>query len=458
LMGLDGITAEREGRQVVELLGELPDLWDVNVSSWSNDSRSSRFAKEGWQEEYVSFVKECTTKPVVSVGRFTSPDAMVSQVRRGIVDLIGAARPSIADPFLPRKIEEGRIEDIRECIGCNHCVKTTNHHLVAGCTQNPTMGEEWRLGWHPEHIPPKTSEASVLIVGAGPAGLEVTRALAQRGYQVTLAEASSELGGRVRRESALPGLQEWKRVADWRVTQVSKSPNVMVYRENRLSVTDILALEHDHVVLATGSAWRKDGVGFTHRLPIELHPAMPIFTPDDFMEGRLPEHGPVVVFDDDQFYMGGVLAELLRRRDLEVLLITPGSIISKYTEAAFDAANILARMRELGVQMRVHTDIVSVAQQQVTLRCLLSGQASTIGAAAVVMVTSRVPVDWLFRDLTDQSQRLADSGIRSVRVIGDARAPDTIAAAVFDGHRYAREFEGEPIDISTLHASRRAIY
>ena len=96
-----------EGREAVEMLAELPDLWDVNVSDWANDSKTSRFAPEGYQEDYVAFVKKVTTKPVAIVGRYTSPDAMVSAIRRGITDLIGAARPSIADPFLPSKIEEG---------------------------------------------------------------------------------------------------------------------------------------------------------------------------------------------------------------------------------------------------------------------------------------------------------------------------------------------------------------
>jgi 2,4-dienoyl-CoA reductase-like NADH-dependent reductase (Old Yellow Enzyme family) len=96
-------------------------LWDVNVSSWENDSQTSRFSDEGFQEKYVAFVKQMTTKPVVGVGRFTSPDAMVSQINRGVLDMIGAARPSIADPFLPLKIEQGRIDEIRECIGCNIC-------------------------------------------------------------------------------------------------------------------------------------------------------------------------------------------------------------------------------------------------------------------------------------------------------------------------------------------------
>ena len=150
-----------------------------------------------------------TSKPVVGVGRFTSPDSMVAQIRRGILDFIGAARPSIADPFLPKKIEEGRLEDIRECIGCNICVSGDYTITPIRCTQNPTMGEEWRKGWHPEIISAKGSEDAVLIVGAGPAGLECARALGQRGYRVHLAEAGEELGGRVAKESRLPGLAEW---------------------------------------------------------------------------------------------------------------------------------------------------------------------------------------------------------------------------------------------------------
>ena len=166
LLGPDGITAEGEGREVVEMLAELPDLWDVNVSDWSNDSTTSRFEREACQEKYTAFVKQLTTKPVVGVGRFTSPDTMVSQIKRGVLDFIGAARPSIADPFLPKKIEQGRPEDIRECIGCNICVSGERRLVPMRCTQNPTIGEEWRRDWHPEHIAAKGSDDRVLIVGA----------------------------------------------------------------------------------------------------------------------------------------------------------------------------------------------------------------------------------------------------------------------------------------------------
>ena len=153
-----------ESREFFEQVAELPDLWDLTSSDWDIELGTSRFVNEGANEPYINYVKEMTSKPVVSVGRFTSPDSMVSQINRGIVDMIGAARPSIADPFLPKKIEEGRFEDIRECIGCNICYSGDQLGAPIRCTQNPTMGEEWRRGWHPEILPEKKSDKSFLII------------------------------------------------------------------------------------------------------------------------------------------------------------------------------------------------------------------------------------------------------------------------------------------------------
>ncbi len=437
LLGPDGITSEAEGREVIEALAELPDLWDVNVSDWANDSQTSRFTQEGAQQPYTAFVKEVTTKPVVGVGRFTSPDSMVAQVKKGLLDMIGAARPSIADPFLPVKIETGRIDDIRECIGCNICVTGDFLHVPLRCTQNPTMGEEWRRGWHPERIAPKGSEAGVLVVGAGPAGLEAARALGQRGYRVTLAEAGDELGGRVSREARLPGLAEWARVRDYRTGQLSRMANVEVYRESRLEAAQILELGAAHVALANGARWRRDGVGRAHHAAIPGSDGAGVLTPDDLMAGATAE-GPVVVFDDDHYYLGGVLAELLRAAGHEVTLVTPAPDVSHWTHNTLEQNRIQARLLELGVEIVAQHDLTEIAAQEVELACVFTGKRTARRAGSAVLVTARQPEDALYHALVTDGAALDDAGIKSVTRIGDCLAPGTIAAAVYAGHDYAR--------------------
>jgi dimethylamine/trimethylamine dehydrogenase len=440
LMGPDGITAEGEGREIVEMLAELPDLWDVNLSGWVNDSQTSRFAEEGFQEPYVAFVKELTSKPVVGVGRFTSPDAMVRQIKRGILDLIGAARPSIADPFLPRKINEGRIEDIRECIGCNICTSGDRTGVPMRCTQNPTMGEEWRRGWHPEIIPAKTSDDAVLVVGAGPAGLECARALGQRGYAVTLADAREELGGRVATESRLPGLSAWARVRDYRVGQLNQMANVEVYRASSLGKAEILELASPRVVLATGARWRRDGVGRQNHSPIPGSDRPQVLTPEAVIAAStLP--GPALVFDDDHFYLGGALAEKLRGMGVPVTLVTPALEVSAWTHNTLEQEKIERRLVELGVTLMTRRNLTGIGEDDVELTCLTSGEQRRVDATTVVLVTARLPVEDLYLDLMADPDSLSQAGIASVTRIGDCNTPSTIAAAVYAGHRYARELD-----------------
>jgi dimethylamine/trimethylamine dehydrogenase len=441
LRGTDGIGAQREGREVIEMLAELPDLWDVNVSDWSNDSQTSRFAPEGFQEEFVRFVKQVTTKPVVGVGRFTSPDAMVSQIRRGVLDMIGAARPSIADPFLPKKIENGEIDDIRECIGCNVCVTGDHTMTPIRCTQNPTMGEEWRKGWHPEAIPPRRGNDSFLIVGAGPCGLECARLLGRRGYTVHLADAEEQPGGRVTLESQLPGLGAWARVRDYRLNQLKKMQNVELLRGSRVSAAEVLEFGSTRVVIATGARWRRDGVGRANHQPIRgFDVDRPVFTPDDLMGGARVG-GPVVVFDDDHYYLGAVLAEKLRRDGLDVSLVTPAERVSAWTVNTLEQHAIQRRLLDLGVDLHANRNIVEFDGSAVLMECIYTGRHSTLPGATVVTVTSRLPNDELSQTLTASQTAVAAAGIVSVTSIGDCLAPATIAAAVYAGHRYAREFD-----------------
>ena len=455
LLGEDGITHQGEGYDVVAMLAELPDLWDVNISGWNNDSVTSRFGREGHQEQYISFVKKLTTKPVVGVGRYTSPDSMVMAIQRGVMDFIGAARPSIADPFLPTKIKEGRIEDIRECIGCNICVTGDTRFVPIRCTQNPTMGEEWRRGWHPEIIAPKKSDKEVMIVGAGPAGLECTRALGQRGYQVTLLEVQREFGGRVLRESALPGLNEWRRVIDWRLTQLKKMKNVAMYPSSPMTAEEILESDVQHIILATGATWRRDGVGRTLSKPIVGHKLKDVFTPDDLMDGKILS-GHVVIYDDDHYYMGGVLAELLATNRCQVSLVTPAPLISYWSQFTLEQERIQAKLMKLGVKLYPQNVLSKIADDCVRLVNTISEDEMELSRDAVLLVSDRTPNDSLYDALTPALSQ-GERRIQSLRIIGDAEAPNIIAQAVFAGHLAAREFDEGQVEGMPFKVERVAI-
>lgn len=447
LLGPEGITVAAEGREVIALLADLPDLWDINLADWSNDSVTARFAEQGYQEPYLRQVKQLTRKPVVGVGRYTSPDAMVAAIRGGLMDLIGAARPSIADPFLPRKIQEGRVDEIRECIGCNICVTGDQYSVPIRCTQNPTMGEEWRRGWHPERIAPAASRDRVLVVGGGPAGLELSRALGQRGYEVILAEASKRLGGRLLDESALPGLASWMRVADHRIHLLQRMPNVSVYLDNHLDADTALGLQCQRIYLATGARWRRDGLGRAHRRPLIESPSPRVISPSEIYAGAEVQ-SPVLIYDDDHYVTGGALAERYARLGLEVHLITPACKVSEWTEQTMEQTRVEARLLELGVQLWPATQIREVELDPQGVRLTLASRhrwlPQALSGATLVLLTMRDPCDALYQALLQREADWADAGVRSVHCLGDAWAPGTVAAAVYAGHRAARELD-QPI-------------
>jgi dimethylamine/trimethylamine dehydrogenase len=433
-----------EVRDFIEMNRDLPDLWDLAQGTWEDCSGPSRFKEEGAQHDLVKGIRDLTDKPIVGVGRFTSPDVMVRQIKSGVLDFIGCARPSIADPFLPKKIEEGRIEDIRECIGCNICITGDMTMSISRCTQNPTFMEEWRKGWHPEQMNPKGHSNTVLIVGSGPAGLEAAWALCRRGYDVAIAEAKTEIGGRVSRERLLPGLSAWGRVVDYRQYQLGQRPNVQTYLDSALDADAILEFGFENIAIATGAVWRRDGVARQHVVAMPIATAAKVYTPDDLMAGKLPT-GTVVLFDDDHYYMGGVLAELLVKSGVKVTLITPSAYVSDWTNNTLEQSKIHRNLLELGVDIVLNRGVTQIEADHVVSNCIYSGRTQTYPADAVVMVASRVGQDTVYHDLKKREADWADAGIKTVKLFGDAEAPGPIAWSTYAGHRYARELDADDI-------------
>ncbi|HLG07263.1 MAG TPA: NAD(P)-binding protein [Gaiellaceae bacterium] len=447
-----GIRVEEDGVGFIELADHLVDLWDVQVGGetvelWIKDAGPSRFYGENFQGEWVAKIRPATRKPIIGVGRFINPDTMVAVIRSRQLDVIGAARPTIADPFLPRKIEEGRLDEIRECIGCNVCVSRINAgwHLI--CTQNATAGEEFRRGWHPERFSrARNADRDVLVVGAGPAGMECAITLGKRGMRrVHLVDAERDVGGHIRWVGALPGMGDWNKIVNYRKIQIDKLANVEVVLKTRLGADDVVEYGADIVIVAIGARWCGDGTnGFTHRPLPGADAALPhVLTPEQLLvEGKSVPGPRVVVYDAEGYFMGVSIAEKLARDGHSVTLVTPLGDAGPYMRYTGESVHMTPMLQELGVVVASGVVLDSVADG------VAHGRAEAVGVEhswpfdAVVLTTQRIANGALYAEVTGAGEGLADAGVEAVYRIGDCLSPrQQVADAIFDGHRLAREID-----------------
>jgi dimethylamine/trimethylamine dehydrogenase len=276
---------------------------------------------------------------------------------------------------------------------------------------------------------------TILIVGAGPAGLEAARALGQRGYAVTLAETKDKLGGRVHVESQLPGLSQWARVADYRTYQISQMANVDVYRNSPLTADQVLEFHADHIVLATGSKWDTTGIGRSNRRAISGHDLGHVMSADVICAGAAPI-GPVVIFDDDYYYMAGLLAEKLCAEGHDVTYVTPAPDVSHWTHNTMEQRRIQTKLMKTGVTLIPLHNLAGIHTTHVDLICVYTGAIRELECGTLIPIAMRNACSDLFDALQGQAP--------SVMRIGDCHALGTIAAAVYAGHRYARELGAPP--------------
>jgi dimethylamine/trimethylamine dehydrogenase len=472
LLGAASIEKHVEGMRYLERVDRegIVDLWDIKIGSygeWGEDAASSRFQKTNHETAYVEGIKSITKKPVLMVGHMTSPDDMLENIQKGYCDIIGATRASIADPFLPNKVNEGRVDDIRECIGCNMCVSRYELCSMIVCTQNATAMEEYRRGWHPEKFTKAKDPCSVLVVGAGPSGLECARVLGERGYEVHLCEAEKELGGHLKDVQRYPGLSEWGRVITYRETQLKKLKKVEVHRGvGCMSANDILSYGADKVVLAVGSHWDTRGLsGFTSEPIAGADASLPQFaTPEQVMKGK-PIGKRVLVLDGEGFVAGIAMAEMLADLGKNVTVVTHNPTVASFLKNTLEAGNLRRMMNEKGIVERpMHwVESLSIQNNEVLAQMFylyrdgykratapnpnggvpraVSEKVETLDFDSVVLCTSRRSNNELYQELYLRRSEWADNEIQAIYRTGDCYAPRLLPDAVFDGHRIAREFE-----------------
>jgi dimethylamine/trimethylamine dehydrogenase len=465
LEGPGGIQLHEDGLRAIEALDHLVDLWDITIGTgleWGQDAGASRFFPQNHEAEYTKHVKlgNHTNKPVVGVGRFTDPDVMVEVITSGQYDVIGGARPSIADPFLPAKIAERRFDDIRECIGCNQCVgrwEMGGPPIV--CTQNATVGEEYRRGWHPERFRrASNSDKGVLVVGAGPSGMECAMVLGKRGMSaVHLVDAGKEIGGHLKWMTKLGfsdgktnfreigrGLGEWGRIVNYRSIQLGKLDNVEVHTKSELSASDVLDYGAEIVILATGCSPVTDGLnGFT-TAPIPGVDATSDWqmTARDVAMGAKPIGRRVLVLENERYHVGASVAQKLAAEGHEVILMTHVDEVATLMRYTLEGTMMKRELHRLRVELKTHTMVERVEPGVVHAYNVWDpAQTEAIEIDTLVLNTMRKADDALYRELKAQPDALREAGIEQLHVIGDASSPRLMSEAIFDGHRLAREID-----------------
>lgn len=269
--------------------------------------------------------------------------------------------------------------------------------------------------------------------------MECARALGQRGFTVTVAEARDDLGGRVSIESRLPGLATWARVRDYRVNLIQRMANINVYLGSSLTARDVIDFGCDHAVIATGAQWTKEMLS-PGSFPVPGFDADSVFTPDDILSGIKPR-GPVVIYDFDHYYMGSCIAEMLRIQGVEVTIVTPANAVSAWTFMNNELHDIRMRMIDLGIDMKLEQLATGFRNSKLELTSIYREQdVSYVDCGSLVVVGNRIANDQLYQALNDGNQ-ISDTGMTSLQRIGDCSAPGAIVHAVYSGHECARNME-----------------
>ena len=489
LRGSNGVELFDEGLRFIELLSTkgIVDFIDVNISSleeWGEDAGSSRFYKTNHQKPWIKEVKKITTLPVVGVGRFTDPHTMVQVIKSKQLDIIGCARPSIADPWLPKKIKENRIQDICECIGCNACISRFDVGSQIVCTQNPTTLEEYRRDWHPEKffIPKKTCH--VLIIGAGPAGLECARVLGKKEYKIDLVEKSKNIGGHLVNITKLPGLSEWVKVIDFRKSQLDSLPNVnIILGTGEVTEQDLIEYETDKIILATGSFWQGNGKSPFNFDPIPGidHQKNEFLTPEQLFNGKnIGEN--ICIIDSDGYFMAISIAEQLVDSGKKITIINPFDTLSPYSDFTLEGPNLrrMAHKKNISVINKHWIESCFTKNNKVSINIYYnyrddyqrttnpiqnispqksSSEIKTLNFDNIILCTSRSSNDLLYKNLKNKLLNSDNKEfLKNVFQVGDCYAPRLLPDTIFDAHRLAREFESDNPQIPLPYIRERQIW
>lgn len=389
----------------------------------------------GWEREYTRAVKEISSKPVLLVGRITTPEVAEELLAAGDADAILLARQLFTDPEWALKAREQRPDDIRRCVAANYCWRSVIRGGRVQCVYNPTVGREAR--WGSGTLTKVSSPRRVVVLGAGPAGLEYARVAAARGHHVAVYESESEAGGHVRLQALLPAREGYGEIARWLADQARKNgaelrPSSPVTADN---LDEVLAAERpDHVVVATGSHWCKDGFQGLTGGPLPGWESGNCITWDEVVTGKVKPSGDVVVLDDVCSAIAPLTAVAIAENGTfpTVKLVTRWPMVGLETLPDVYHHWILPQVYEHEIEMICDHFVRRIEGTRLTVFNLYYQQDDReLAADWIVMVTGRKSANELYGLLRERRV--------SVETIGDATAPRGTYEAVYEGHRQARK-------------------
>jgi len=368
-------------------------------------------------------IRSVVSLPVFACNRINDPHLAEKILSDGHADMIGMVRAQICDPEIVNKTREGRTEDIRYCIACNQgCIGRVGiANKRVGCVHNPAVGEEKDLGI--DTLKPADKKKRVVIIGAGPAGLEAARVATERGHKVILYEKEAEVGGQnlIARKGA--GRQEIEGVIRWRLGQVEKL-KVEMRLGTEATPEMILGESPDAVVVATGSVPRENPFPGTYSFPQVCHA-------EHILKGEVEAGEKVVLIDLDGHHKATGTAELLADMGKKVHILTSSLFIGGRLGPLQDLFLMRQRLIRKGVTFT--PDIAVLEIQGTTVKGLNVYSNALIdfeGYDTVVLAAGNRAEDSLYFALKGK--------VKELYRIGDCVAPRKIDMAILEGHRVGR--------------------